>query len=503
MRKHAIMAVLACCAMASLAFADMSEKYKEWPKGPAGYLMTKADRKAYDRLETDAQAQAFIELFWARRDPDLNTKVNEFKQQFDLRVEAADKQFGYGTTPGDESDRGRTLIIMGPPSRHSFYPAGNVMTAPGSTTPSSGGDLSEAGGSEPAGATEVWEYLPDKLPAGVKAPSVLFVFRETRPNHGDFPLDRSDRHNIQAMKLLGDAPERLDLHPDLKEVPKLGFLAGSKAATPEQLAVFAQTPQPWPAGAAMFRSEGVTSTTNHPLWVWLQLPETSPAVTQAVGRVTKAGSGEEVGTFAETTNPVNVDNGRGYEFAFPLDAGAYKVDLALLGDAGPVAATSFDATVDPVPTEGAYLSPFVWGKDARQEANAKLGDPFNVGGWHIIPEPDNHFTTKDSVAYFCYVLRPTLDTQSTPQFALSLGLFMGDKKLTETPPQPVQLSHVSGDLWMFGHGLPLQSFRRGGDFKLVVTLKDSLGGVSRSTEIPLSVERVDEQGKPIETPAAK
>ena len=37
-----------------------------------------------------AEAKAFIELFWAKRDPNLETPVNEFRQEFNMRVEAAD-----------------------------------------------------------------------------------------------------------------------------------------------------------------------------------------------------------------------------------------------------------------------------------------------------------------------------------------------------------------------------------------------------------------------------
>lgn len=497
MKQAKLLALLLGVGLAASGFAALSGTYEEWADGPAGLIMTKKEQKEFKKLASDADAEKFIELFWARRDPDLETAVNEFKADFDLRVEAADTQFGYGKVRGAVTDRGRTLIIMGQPSRQNFFPAGtmgdNMQNAPGQ--PSTG--LGEVGGGayQDRGATEVWEYLPDKLPEGVKANSVLFIFRESRVGYGDFNLDRGERRNAQALKILGDAPERLLLHPKLEEVPRVGFLAGSTSASAADLAVL-DGGEKWPEGAAVRLAEGVVSASRHPLWVWLQVPSAVAPASRAVGRVASA-SGEVVGTFDVAVQAREVANARAYELSFPVDAGEWKVDLALLDATGPVVIKSIAATTQPVPSEGVYISPFYWGVDVQQQSTAKLGDPFNVGGWHVVPVVDDGYTTKDNVSYFCYILRPTLDEQQKSKFQVTLALHMGERKLTETPPQDVQISQVNGDLWMFGHGLPLQSFRRGGDFKLVVTLKDTLSDASRSTEIPMHVTKVDAAGNPV------
>lgn len=492
MSQAKVLAIFLGIGVAASGFAALSEKYEEWADGPASYIMTRKEQKQFKKLKSDAEAEKFIDLFWARRDPDLETAVNEYKADFNLRVEAADEQFGYAKSSGAMTDRGRTLILMGPPSRQSFFPAGsvadnmqNVGGAPGSSTSAY----------EDRGATEVWEYLPDKLPEGVKANSVLFIFRESRLGYGDFILDRSERRNAQALKLLGDAAERSLLHPKLEEVPKIGFLAGSKSASSADLAVF-DGGEKWPEGALLLTKEGVISAALHPLWMWVQLPESVPAASRAVGRVSNAG-GEVVGTFDVAVEPRTVGNARAYEFSFPVDAGEWKIDLALLGAADAIVVKTVTATSEPVSNEGVYISPFYWGVDVQQKPTAKLGDPFNVGGWHVIPVLDDQYTTKDNVSYFCYILRPTLDEQQQGKFQVTLALYMGERKLTQTPPQDVQISQVKDDLWMFGHGLPLQSFRKGGDFKLVVTLNDTLSEASRSVEIPMDVTKVDASGKPV------
>jgi hypothetical protein len=50
--------------------------------GPAGFLLTKQEADAWSSVAAGGQAEAFIELFWARRDPDLGTPANEIRDDF-------------------------------------------------------------------------------------------------------------------------------------------------------------------------------------------------------------------------------------------------------------------------------------------------------------------------------------------------------------------------------------------------------------------------------------
>ena len=221
-------------AVAALAGAELSPKYKDWPETPAGYLLTHKEAKAYKKLDTDAQAEKFIALFWAQRNPDLTSRINEFKVEFDARVAQADKMFSYEDTKGSNTDRGRMLILLGPPNEASV-----IQNGPGKSQ-------IEARMTTDKGTTQVWVYKKDRLPPDVKQEEIYAFFRESRLGQNDFALDRSDRRNAMIMKIEGDAPERLRLHPDLEAVPEVGFLPGSKPASPEQLAVFTQEPRPWP-----------------------------------------------------------------------------------------------------------------------------------------------------------------------------------------------------------------------------------------------------------------
>lgn len=450
---------------------------KEILKSPSGYLFTKNERKALEKLTSEQEVNKFMELFWAKRDPDLNTQINEFKVDFDARVKAADKMFAVDSTPGSLTDRGKVLILLGRPTRASNLPAGSAVE----------GAQRDTGPYQDRGATEIWVYTKDRLPQGlVKAEEVWAVFIETRVGSNEFILDRTDPRNVAIMKILAEMPEVLVKNPKLTEVPRLGLLPGSKAAKAEDLTVL-EKGEVWPDGAVSFLAEGVVSTSLNPLWLFIQLPDAVGPAASVVGRVAKADGGE-VATFVKEIAPLSVTGGRGYEFSIPLDPGSYQLQIALLDAAkSPLASKSFTFEVSGIPETGTVISPFYWGVDVRQEATAHLGDPFNIGGWHVIPRASNAYTSKENLAYFCYILHPALDDSGKADYRVTLAVYKDDKKLNENADQPVNLSQVAPDLWMFGNGLPLSVFRKSGDYVLEVRLRDARANVERTARIPLSV----------------
>ncbi|MBZ5588416.1 MAG: GWxTD domain-containing protein [Acidobacteriia bacterium] len=491
MRRALIPLALAASVFGSVASAQLSQTYKDFPTGPAGFIMTDAEKKGYALLKSDAGAQAWIELFWAKRDPDLNTVENEFKQDFDQRVAAADKMFSTDKVKGSVSDRGKVLILMGKPLNVRNQAAGEE----------------EEEGNRPGfierGATQIWMFTKDGNPAAKKADAILFVFSETRPGMGDFLLDRSDRRNKQSQKVLVARVDDLVKNPKLTEVPRVGLLPGTKAATSSQQAVFDVQPRPWPEhGGAILTASGVKSENSHPIWVWVQLPDSSPPANQATGRLRKADGGDVVGSFVSPVTPISVPGARAYEFSLPAEAGAWKVDLALSNDVGPVAVATVDAKSEPAPADGPYISPIYWGADPRQAGpQVRLGDAFHLGAMQLIPRVDANYKTDESITYAAYVVRPTLTGEQKPTIELRVVLFSGGKEQDKQEFQSIDGVKVVGDLWVFGQRLPLSGFRRGTQFDIEVTLRDAKTGVSSSAKIPFTVVK-DEQSAAAQTPVA-
>lgn len=109
------LAVMAAVVMiAALAEGAPSKAAQEWRNGPIRWIMTGEEQKAWKSVATDADAAAFIDLFWARRDPTPNTPRNEAHEQFQARVKYSDANFDEGRRRGAMSERGQIFIILGP-----------------------------------------------------------------------------------------------------------------------------------------------------------------------------------------------------------------------------------------------------------------------------------------------------------------------------------------------------------------------------------------------------
>ena len=89
--------------------------------GKVGYIITRAERKIFLELP-DADRDDFIEEFWKRRDPDPDTERNEYRFEYEERVERAGAMFHGEGRPGWQTDRGRIYILFGPPSERLTYP---------------------------------------------------------------------------------------------------------------------------------------------------------------------------------------------------------------------------------------------------------------------------------------------------------------------------------------------------------------------------------------------
>lgn len=89
----------------------------------ARLIMTKEENKIFQRLPDAASRKEFIQDFWLKRDPDPDTPVNEFKREFEARVDYVNKRFNKEGGPGYNTDRGRVHIFMGPPDKfEEFFP---------------------------------------------------------------------------------------------------------------------------------------------------------------------------------------------------------------------------------------------------------------------------------------------------------------------------------------------------------------------------------------------
>ncbi len=111
--------------MVSLLFLSLflvAADYDRWLEEDVKYIISSRERKEFKALETDEERELFIDEFWARRDPEPATALNEFKEEHYARIRYANERFNKEGKPGWKTTRGQAYIIHGPPDdrRYSY-----------------------------------------------------------------------------------------------------------------------------------------------------------------------------------------------------------------------------------------------------------------------------------------------------------------------------------------------------------------------------------------------
>lgn len=86
----------------------------------ARLVMTGQERDIFNLLPDEDSRKEFIAEFWEKRDPVPETTDNEFKIEFEKRIEYANKHFREGQR-GINTDRGRIYLYLGAPEKIDEY----------------------------------------------------------------------------------------------------------------------------------------------------------------------------------------------------------------------------------------------------------------------------------------------------------------------------------------------------------------------------------------------
>lgn len=99
----------------------LDPRYELWLQ-QVRYLITEEERQYFLSLQEDFRREAFIERFWAERDPESRTGYNELKRRWESWVQESYSQFG-----NVDDDRAKVLLLNGPPGRF-VLPNGRVVS---------------------------------------------------------------------------------------------------------------------------------------------------------------------------------------------------------------------------------------------------------------------------------------------------------------------------------------------------------------------------------------
>jgi len=477
MRRQRLV-ILVCFALtvflAPFADAQLSGDYADWADGPEGFLLTKKEKKEWAKISSDADAERFIALFWAKRNPEPNSSFNAFRADFEAKVRFADETFGYGRRRGSVSERGRVLILMGrPDSRQVRSPEGS----------------GESGASTTAeGNTESWYYDPANLPAAFKAKGaqLYFLFYEERLASNAFEIDRTNRESFKAMSALSRAPDVYLLHPDLKEVPKPISIAGGAPASAAHLAWLDAGEAPFDDVAIVFSELGVSYGVNRPLWVHLEMPPDAPNLDLLAGRVTGP-DGEVLSNFEIAPTPIAGQYGVVYHLSFPLAVGAHTVEIVGATGGEPQLIQSLAAEITPVPDEGTWLSPVWLGTGVTPNPEAVSGAAFTVGGWHLTPISGPELTRSSEIVYFGFIVRPALGEDGAVKLESTVQVKRDGKPFGRPLTVPLDPSRVFGDLYMYGNSIGLSGVPEAGSYDFEFTITETISDTSSQRLVSVEV----------------
>ena len=96
--------------------------FRKWLQEDILYIITPEEADVFLGLSTDPEKELFIEQFWARRDTDPHTAINEYKEEHYRRVAYSNENFTSGF-PGWKTDRGMVYIKFGEPDRRESHPS--------------------------------------------------------------------------------------------------------------------------------------------------------------------------------------------------------------------------------------------------------------------------------------------------------------------------------------------------------------------------------------------
>jgi GWxTD domain-containing protein len=97
-------------------YSGMTEEEVEKAHEHIDIIATERERRRYKGLRVLEEKQRFLMKFWAARDPNTSTPINEFKDSFYSRVQYANDRYTTSFTEGWKTDRGHTLIKYGTPT---------------------------------------------------------------------------------------------------------------------------------------------------------------------------------------------------------------------------------------------------------------------------------------------------------------------------------------------------------------------------------------------------
>lgn len=492
---------------AGAAAAEYNGVHSDWIKGPVKFLMTSDEMKQFKALKSDADAQAFIDLFWAKRDPSPSTPKNEFREEFDQRVNAADQYFTTPRTRGAISDRGKTLILLGSPLRMGSA-GGAGSRAPGNPNINPGGtfagnvDVIGARGTSP---TMSWYYANEKKPKYVSRKDFEIQFADESGGAGEYEFAITPRLNPET--IFEEARKNLIVSPNLTKAPDFG---PPPSAVPVKVTSFKDAALK--AAYDAFRAGGKDVGSGRLTWGTFVTPEGELFVPVSLffpaGSTVNAGknvtfvsvaentAGEIVQVVEEPATLVASGADAYIDKSLRLEPGTYTTYVGIADNGQLVSMAKTDMKIEAIDPAAVGISQLILSNNVYPLPQAqKLTDPFAFGGLKVVPKGDAQFSQKEDIWYFYELRNPGLTETGAPKVAVKIEI-SGKTESNQTvkfalPLQEVEAKEMKGvkNHYFLGMAFPLADFEPG-EYTVKIRVVDSVLKKSYDTEGKFNVRKL-------------
>lgn len=132
-RRTTLLGLLAALALPALA-DKLDKDSKKWLEEVTPIILPDERQTYTEQLKDRNERLEFEKIFWARRDPNLETPENEYKTTtFDPRRAEADKRYRVAGRLGAQTDCGRLYVIFGEPDEVKKEQTDNPASRPPET----------------------------------------------------------------------------------------------------------------------------------------------------------------------------------------------------------------------------------------------------------------------------------------------------------------------------------------------------------------------------------
>ncbi len=535
MRKLRLVVTLVPLVALAFPAAAQLEKFKDWDKSPEfTYYATDDDQKAWKNVKSDAEAEKFYNLFWGRRHPDYQkTAQNVFKLRFDALAAKADELFSLGTKGekryrrGALTERGKTLIVLGPPKAMASKVTSSQDTAMAPTGEEGEGRFLGTGGGGTTVVTQ-FQYEQAQLPEWTGLKTLVLTFTTDQS-----ALTESVDKPADVKRFMKKAVTAALVNPGMTEPPvyktREEFEAEQKAAA-EAAAEAAKGPvlaaPVREALEALLAREPHGPMSTLPLAygdkatrLMIQLPvpgdvAATPAPEAKLALLVKSKDGKDVVRREEAAVLQKSKGNFFVDLSLPVEPGDYEVAAAVLDAAGTATVSAHRSVNVPALPAEFGISQLLLAYNDMPAEGAKGDEAFIFSARKFVIRADNQLDKSDGLAYVARVYNPTMDP-ATKKLNLKRSISIKPKNgstidVPQPPDEPMAVPEGQGlttalviDLAGAIVDVNLGEYFRPGEYTLSLKVTDVVSGKTVEAKAPFTLVAPPAPPASGKAPAAK